>query len=255
MGSGSVIIVPSSGLVIVGSGSVVVVPSSGFVIIVPSGLVVVVPSSGLGKTIVSHGCSMFVHSSFAPSDSSGGGKKPSWPSGGGKKPSWPSGGGKKPSWPSGGGKKPSWPSGGGKKTTGPSGGGKKPSWPSGGGKKTTWPSGGGEKPPWPSGTKKAGSASAGSVIENPPGPRSGLKVPSGFWIGGAKAIPELLSWNIALTLATSSGLRFANADTGTPARTSGSRTNDSFRSLPISVEIPAGASPTGPPGFGPAGPC
>ena len=110
VGSGSAVIVPSSGLVIVGSGSVVIVPSSGLVIVGSgsvgyrsivgfwllsyhrgsgyyrcrfgccsiigvcyyrsSGLVVVVPSSGLGKTIVSHGCSMFVHSSFAPSDSS-----------------------------------------------------------------------------------------------------------------------------------------------------------------------------------------
>ena len=197
---------------------------------------------------------MVVHSSFVPLDPSGGGKRPACPSDGGKRPACPSGGGKRPACPSGGGKRPACPSGGGKRPACPSGGGGKPSCPLGGGKKITWPSGGGAKPPWPSGTKKAGSASAGSVILNPPGPRSGLKVPSGFWIGGPKAIPALLSWNIALTLATSSGLRFANADTGTRARTSGSRINDSFRSLPISVEIPKGASPTGPPGFGPAGP-
>ena len=177
VGSGSVVIVPSSGLVIVGSGSVVIVPSSGFVIIVPSGLVVVVPSSGLGKTIVSHGCSMVVHSSFVPLDPSGGGKRPACPSGGGK--NLLAHHGKKPlahqvvvknlSWPSGGGKRPACPSGGGKRPACPSGGGGKPSCPLGGGKKSTWPSGGGEKPPWPSGTKKAGSASAGSVIETLPG--------------------------------------------------------------------------------------
>ena len=161
--------------------------------------------------------------------------------------------------PGGGGNCPS-PPGGGTKPIGfpnlssvPGGGGNCPS-PPGSGAKPVGPSGGGAKPPWPSGIKKVESASAGSVILNPPGPRSGLKVPSGFWIGGANAIPALLSWKIALTPATSSGLRFANADIGTRARTSGSRINDSFRSLPISVEIPAGASPTGPPGFGPAGP-
>ncbi|GIR54963.1 MAG: hypothetical protein CM15mP62_24340 [Rhodospirillaceae bacterium] len=97
-GLGSVVVL--SGLVIItGSGSVVVL--SGLLIIVApgsvvvlSGLFIIVPFPGLGETIVSHGGSMVVHSSFVPLDPSGGGKRPACPSGGGKRPACPSGGGK-----------------------------------------------------------------------------------------------------------------------------------------------------------------
>ena len=77
-GSGSVIML--SGLVIiVAPGSVVVL--SGLLIIVAPGsvvvlsVVIIVPFLGLVETIVSHGGSMVVHSSFVPLDPSGGGKR------------------------------------------------------------------------------------------------------------------------------------------------------------------------------------